>query len=258
MIKMLLTMVCFGFAVLAAEPESETWDLSLIRQDESGAALAKTSTTTTVVGDERELIGNFPLRISRERQWVVRIDLNAKEGVFLFSVTEPAAPDNPREVQADQAQGLLLFESQQAWQGSGRYTLCTFGGERLMAWIGLTGEKDLPERVPARSVEFVRRTADGKPETRCSVPWMPGQKNAHLALPVPGSVAFQRARCWIERSTGNPILRLRLRQADTSTFPAAAVSHDLWLTPRIDGQTQTACDQDGEKLEIQLTGGIAP
>lgn len=259
MIKFLLTLACLGCAALSAEPASETWDLTLLRQDESGTVLSKTSTTTPVIGDERELIGNFPLRISGERQWVIRIDLNAKEKAFLFSIREPAAPGSPRGDQAAEPQGLLLFDSRQAWQGSGRYTLCTVGGERVVASIGLTGETDLPERAAAQSVALVRRSADGKPASKCSVPWMPEQKDGcHLALPMPGSTAFQRARCWMETSTGKTIFRLRIRPTDTPASPSGTVSHDLWLTPRTDGQPQTACEQDGEKLDIHLTGGINP
>ena len=258
MVKLLTLMACLGFATAAAEPAIETWDLTLVRQNEAGTVLSKTSTTTAVVGEERELIGNFPLSMPGLRQWVIRIDLNAKEKAFVFSIREPAAPGTPRGDQADEGHGLLLFDSQQAWQGSGRYTLCTIAGERVVASIGRTGEKDLPERTPVHSVALVRRSADGELEAMGSVPWTPGQKNGcYLALSVTGSTTFQRARCWVEDYAGKPLVRLRVRPAGSAASASVSVSHDLWLTPRTDGQPQAACEQDGERLEIKLIGGIA-
>jgi len=257
MIRSLLSCFCLGLSLASAAPENSNWDFTLTRQDGDGKPLARTIATVAVISEGREAIAKLPLRISEFRQWYVRVEVYVEEKLITFEFDEAGPADaagaDPKETSPE----LSWFDSRQEWQGPGTYTLCTFGEERVAVQIGPRGEKDLPERKPARSLVLTRRSADGSIRMKSSVTWIPLKDSAIiLCLPEPGSALIQPARCWLDDAGDRRIFRLRLWHPSSAAHPATPVSHDLWLDLPEGEKPLKACEQDGETLEVQFLGGM--
>lgn len=257
MIRSLLTYFRLGLTLASAAPDDANWDLTLIRQDGAGNTLARTSTTVAVIGGGQEAITQLPLRISKFRQWDVRIEVSVELKLLTFVVDEVGLAGAAGADQKETSPRLSWLDSRQEWQGPGTYSLCAFGDERVTVQIGPQGEMDLPERKPARSLVLTRRSADGSIRMTFSMPWIPtGDSACYLCLMEPGNPAIQPARCWIDEVGDRRILRMRLRYPASAAHPATPVSHDLWLDLPEGEKPLKACEQDGETLEVQFLGGL--
>lgn len=257
MIGSLLTCFCLGLTLASAAPENSNWDFMLTREDGAGKTLARTSTTVALISGGQAAITSLPLRISEFRQWDVRIEAYVEDKLLTFELEETALADAAGADAKETSPRRSWFDSRQEWQGPGTYTLCTFGEERVTVQIGPQGEKDLPERKPARSLVLTRRSADGSVRITSSVPWIPLKDSAIiLCLPEPGSALIQPARCWLDDAGDRRIFRLRLLHPASAARPATQVSHDLWLDLPEGEKPLKACEQDGEMLEVQFLGGL--
>ncbi len=257
MIRSLLSCFCLGLSLASAAPENSNWDFKLTREDGAGKTLARTSTTVAVIGGGREALAKLPLRISEFRQWYVRVEVYVEDKLITFEFDEAGPADaagaDPKETSPE----LSWFDSRQEWQGPGTYTLCAFGDERVTVRIGPQGEKDLPERKPARSLVLTRRSADGSIRMTSSVPWIPLKDSAiFMCLPETANPTIQPVRCLIDEVSDRKIFRFLLRHPASATHPATPVSHDLRLNLPEGEKPLTACEQDGETLEVQFLGGL--
>ena len=256
MIRSLLTSFCLGLTLASAAPEHSNWDLTLTRQDGAGKTLARTSTTVAVISGGRAVLAKLPLRISQSRQWYVRVEVYVEDKLITFDFDEAgpadAAGSDPKETSPE----LSWFDSRQEWQGPGIYTLCAVGGERVTLQIGPQGEKDFPERKPARSLVLTRRSADGSIRVTSSVPWIPLKGSAiFMCLPETAHPTIQPVRCLIDEEGDRRFFRILLRHPASAAHPATPVSHDLRLDLPEGEQPLKACEQDGETLEVQFLGG---
>lgn len=246
-------------SMAAATAKHPDQHFTLKHLDKGGNTLSQTSSRVAALGSHKNYAALLPLRYSHENQWTIRIDLTEEDQMLHYVIYSAALTP---EGSINQKSKILPthFDSRQKWQGPGIYTLCTIMGNRVVVEITNKPDNKLEQIISPHRISLTNKRADGSVIGECSTPWVPSDEDERIWLALPTRDANVHRTVIFGTS--------QIDEIDLSTlqiyFPKNLqeehiyLNHSLTLDLNKADEVYTACEQDGEKIEIQLIGGKTP